>query len=80
MTTKTINYTELQVGNIVHFYGARFEIISTEMQKDNHDRGNGDIMVAFGKWVDGATEAGYFGPNKLWTFQGNKLANCEVEI
>ena len=80
MTTLTqISNTELQVGNIVHFHGARFEIVSTDLQKDHRDEGNGDIMVAMGKWLDGEVVQGYFGPTKQWNFQGNKLAIREIE-
>ena len=80
MTTLTqISNTKLQVGDIVHFEGARFEVISTEMQKDFRDEGNGDIMIAKAKWLDGRIVPCYFGPTIDWTFQGNKLAIRVIE-
>ena len=74
---KTISYTELQVGNIVHFYGARFEITRAELiQRSGTEM---TLMSANGVWIDGATVKGYFGPTKDWHFQGNLLAKCTVE-
>lgn len=79
MKTKQINYTELNVGNVVHFHGARFEIYEAYMIADPLPDNSGPIMRAKGKWLDGATVNGYFGPNKDWIFQGNKRAICSVE-
>lgn len=83
--TKIISVVELNVGDIVHFYGARFEITCAVMfrQDDDHIRQFGHIgptMAANGKWLDGATQTGYFGPGKDWNFQGNKGARVTVEI
>jgi hypothetical protein len=82
MTTKQISTTELNVGDIVRFYGARFEIYSTAMYPERDDprfAANGPVMVAMGKWLDGEIVRGYFGPGKDWNFQGNKLARVTIE-
>jgi FtsP/CotA-like multicopper oxidase with cupredoxin domain len=83
--TNTVNIFDLKVGNVVHFHGARFEVISTEVQEHRSFRGefNADrdtVMVAKAKWLDGGIVNGYFGPNKDWTFQGNKNVTEAVEI
>ncbi len=78
--TKNVNYTELQIGDIVHFYGARFEINSVELKADTSRDANGDIMRANGKWLDGETVEGYFGPKIDWMFQGNKVAVAAIEV
>ena len=82
VATKNISTVELYVGDIVHFYGARFEIYSTRMVEQHADRKAPDekVMVAMGKWLEGATQTGYFGPNKDWNFQGNKNARVTVEV
>lgn len=77
---KVIPYTELEVGHIVHFYGARFEVYSTRLVTDNAPDNHGDIMVAMAKWIDGEVVQGYFGPGKDWNFQGNRLAQASVEV
>lgn len=81
--TKSVIYPELKVGDVVHFYGARFEIKSTKIVPETDPRyvHNGDIMSAQGVWIDGAEVRGYFGRNKPnWHFQGNKNAVAAVEI
>jgi len=83
--TKSIKYTELQVGNVVRFYGARFEIVNAVMyrQDADHIAQYGVIshtMVAKGKWLDGEIITGYFGPTKDWNFQGNSNASVTIEI
>jgi hypothetical protein len=76
-----MSVTELNVGNIVHFYGARFEIQSAAMYPEfDNTPGAGPVMVAIGKWLDGATVNGYFGPEKDWNFQGNQFARVRVEV
>ncbi|HDR9259599.1 TPA: hypothetical protein QDB21_005621 [Burkholderia vietnamiensis] len=66
------------MGDIAHFYGARFEIISTELHEP-HEHDELPVMVAIGKWIDGAAVRGYFGPDKDWNFQGNKRARVAIE-
>lgn len=79
--TKTINNLELQVGNIVHAYGARFAIVSTRIVEDREPDNSGPIMSAMGKWLDGRTETGYFGPTcSNWNFQGNRRVSVTIEI
>ena len=75
--TKTIPTLELQVGNIVHFYGARFEVLSTRIVNCK----DGDkVMTTKAKWLDGAQIGGYFGDGTNdWNFQGNHLART-IEI
>ncbi len=81
----TVNIMDLQVGNIVHSNGARFLITSTKIvtgHKTMHEPVNEveqTVMVANGKWIDGAIIAGYFGPNKDWTFQGNYRVTHSIE-
>jgi len=80
--TIVIRTTDLNVGDIVHFHGARFEIYNTTMFRETEERYKiyGPVMVAMGKWLDGAIVNGYFGPNKDWNFQGNKNASVCVEM
>lgn len=89
MQTKRTNIMNLEAGMIVHFYGARFEVVSAEVKthitgRDSYDnrpeRREDRVMVAHAKWLDGNIENGYFGPNKDWTFQGNYRVSHEVEI
>lgn len=81
--TKQIPYTELNVGDIVNFYGARFEIVKATCFKETEqkyiDNDCPVIMSAQGKWLDGNIINGYFGPTKDWIFQGNKLAIADIE-
>lgn len=82
-TTKIISATELAIGDIVHFYGARFEITSADLKKENMKdlmETEPYFMVANGKWIDGAIINGYFGPDKDWNFQGNRRARMNIEI
>ena len=73
--TKHINQLEVKVGDVVHFHGARFEIIErkeyAETQQDLIDIGRTVYVSAIGKWLDGDVVRGYFGPDKNWNFQGN---------
>lgn len=80
-TLKTITLPELNVGDIVHAHGARFEVYCATMYKEHEAKykEHGPIMNAQARWLDGRTETGYFGPGKDWTFQGNKLATLNIE-
>ena len=81
--TKNVPYTELKTGDIVRFYGARFEIETTEIKEETDPKyqENGPLMRASGKWIDGEEIGGYFGKKKpYWMFQGNKLAIASIEI
>ncbi len=75
---KSIPHTELQVGNITHFHGARFEIISADLKNDAH-RENPIYMSAQGKWIDGEIVPCYFGPTINWHFQGNSNGRVIIE-
>lgn len=85
--TKPINIMNLEVGMIVHFHGARFEVTSVEV-KTHSSNGSMNIrpevredrvMVAHAKWLSGNIVNGYFGPEKDWTFQGNYWVSYMVE-
>lgn len=80
-TTIKSDYMKLIVGNIVHFYGARFEIVSTEIIIENplHMTLPDVYMRAEGKWLSGRIVPNYFGPTKNWVFQGNDFAPIEIE-
>lgn len=82
--TKIINITDLEVGMIAHFYGARFLITSTKMVSGQATKGldfdaSDLVMRANGKWLDGEIEKGYFGPEQDWVFQGNFRVYVSVE-
>jgi hypothetical protein len=80
--TKQIKTTELKVGNIVHFYGARFEVLFTAIQKaTDNDACKKDVLWSKAKWLDGNEIGGYFGRNcEDWNFQGNDLATVNIEV
>lgn len=80
--TKIVTTPELNVGNIVHFHGARFEIHTATMYAQTEERLKqyGPVMAAIGKWLDGQIVPSYFGPEKDWKFQGNSLATVAIEI
>lgn len=80
--TKTIKTTELQVGNIVHFYGARFEVLSTQMNEPHStDNIQKPFLSSKAKWLDGEEIRGYFGKDTTnWNFQGNELARVTIEV
>lgn len=80
--TISICKLDLKVGDIAHFHGARFEIYSTNIVDGHNDREWPDekVMVAMGKWLDGHTVTGYFGPGKDWNFQGNHRAYVDIEM
>lgn len=86
MQTVDKNIMDLEVGDIVHFYGARFEVTTTRVVyhrtgTDNQlpPQRSDCVMVAKAKWIDGHIENGYFGPMKDWTFQGNFRVSYKVE-
>ncbi|WP_041494491.1 hypothetical protein [Burkholderia sp. KJ006] len=82
-TIKRINQLEIEVGNIVHAYGARFEIfeIHTYAERDENliAMGRDKVVAAVGKWIDGRIEPGYFGPDKNFNFQGNAGVSLMIE-
>lgn len=81
--TKLIKTTALQPGNIVHFYGARFEVLSVQMHTVKNDAapGCGFALSSKAKWLDGMEVRGYFGKGTDdWNFQGNDLATVSVEV
>lgn len=76
--------TELNIGDVVEFYGALFEIIDSGESRGHIDGygayglfddfvGPSPVAVPVGRWIFGAVVSGYFGPTKTWTFQGNCL-------
>lgn len=82
--------TSLRQGDIVAFYGARFEIVSTRASQ-SHIRGSEayasiddfvgpcEVAVPIGRWLSGKIQPGYFGPDRDWIFQGNHYAEVFVE-
>lgn len=80
--TKMIKTTELQVGNIVHFYGARFEVLSVQMnQPFSNEKVQKPFLTSAAKWLDGDEIPGYFGKGTdNWNFQGNDLASVCIEV
>ncbi|MBN3733188.1 hypothetical protein G3N98_19995 [Burkholderia sp. Tr-20390] len=71
------------MGNIVHAYGARFEITEVRTYPEHDARllamGREKVVAATGKWIDGRIETGYFGPDKDFNFQGNAGAFLMIE-
>lgn len=65
---ETIPVTELNVGDVVRFHGARFQVHTAAMYRDG---AAGPVMTAHATWLDGDIMTGYFGPGKDWNFQGN---------
>ena len=82
METKYIKTTDLQVGNIVHFYGARFEVLEVQMnQPHSTDKIQKPFLSSKAKWIDGVQVRGYFGEGTIdWNFQGNDQAGVTIEI
>jgi len=75
--TEIVRRTQLQVGDVAHFHGARFRI--ADVRPAFCMDGPSPVAVALGKWIDGNEEDGYFGPDRDWTFQGNTLATVAIE-
>lgn len=73
----SIPATEVQVGDIAHLCGARFEIVSKIVVIDKETQE--PVHANIGKWVDGHTLVGYFGPAQDWNFQGNRHARVNIE-
>lgn len=75
---------DLQPGDIVHAHQARFKILAVPtiypVKPDDQYADGGDVANVPAKWLDGAVERGYFGPDKDWTFQGNNRVKVAVEI
>ena len=70
-------------GDIVHFYGARFEVLENARESQSHrpsvwpigiQHGPCDCAVALARCIDGQETPGYIGHGKEWTFQGNLRA------
>lgn len=80
---------QFKKGDIVHFYGARFEILEDAHDSGAHRPMAGSIKVAHGPsecaiarsiCIDGQETRGYIEHGKEWTFQGNfKAGTYEVE-
>lgn len=83
MATRPIKATQLQVGNIVHFYGARFEVTYVHMFTDKNNAAPecGFVMTSKATWLDGEEVKGYFGKGTTdWNFQGNDNAIYHIEV
>lgn len=81
--TQIIKNTELQVGDVVHAYGARFRIVEVKTYREADGYfmhpWSGDTTVGVGEWIDGCVKPGYFGPKKNFKFQGNSSAHRCIE-
>lgn len=91
MTTTTKKYIhDFKKGDIVHFYGARFEILEDATHSMGHLPRSGNIEIAHGPsdcayapsvCIDGQETRGYIVHGRAWTFQGNRLAGqYDVEL
>ncbi len=74
---------EFKKGDIVHFYGARFELIEDAHESGGHRpqaahlvtaHGPSDCAVARSVCIDGQETPGYIEHGRTWSFQGNHLA------
>jgi hypothetical protein len=81
MQAKTIH--QFKKGDIVHFHGARFEILEDARESQGHRPRSGNIAIAHGPCdcavaksicIDGLETRGYIQHGREWTFQGNFLA------
>lgn len=79
---KLIPVTQAKVGDVVHFYGARFvieEISNTAIGCSSDLQGPHPAAMNIAKWLDGNVIANYFGPDKKWNFQGNESYKISIE-
>ncbi len=74
---------EFKTGDIVHCYGARFEIKEDAHESGGHRpraanletaHGPSDCAVAASVCIDGQETRGYIEHGRPWTFQGNHKA------
>lgn len=73
-TLTTVRATEVQIGNIIHAYGARFEVVRIVRFTEQ------DVVQAnIARWLDGRIEVGYFGPSKDFNFQGTSCGMFRIE-
>ncbi|WP_310638988.1 hypothetical protein [Burkholderia gladioli] len=81
---QTIKNIDVKIGDIVHAYGARFNIIKVYEYEERDPRlialGLDKIVSGEGQWIDGETITGYFGPTKNFNFQGNANATLRIEV
>ncbi len=86
--TKTItkNAHQLRKGDIVHFYGGRFEVTTDLVESQSHrpegywpqdSIGPSECVWCDAICLEGAVP-GYFQPGSTWTFQGNQRATFAV--
>lgn len=82
------NAHQLRKGDIVHFYGGRFEVTTERRESIGHRPegywpqegvGPSDCVVSMGVCLEGSIE-GYFKPGTEWAFQGNQRATYAVEV
>lgn len=83
----TKNAHQLRKGDIVHFYGGRFEV-TTDLRESSGHRPEGYwpaegvgpscCVCSVGICLDGEVP-GYFKPGTEWNFQGNHRATFAVE-
>lgn len=76
-----IPVTQLNVGDVVRFHGARFQVHTAYMYRDQLGQAFTDpVMVALATWLDGDVMPCYFGPGKDWNFQGNEAHRVRREL
>ena len=91
MVKTIVSSTNLNVGDVVEYYGARFKIISTGESR-SHIKGIGaygmtgefigpsPVATPIGKFISGQPVNCYFGQDKNFSFQGNVHNRfCRVE-
>jgi hypothetical protein len=84
--TITKNAHQLRKGDIVLFYGGRFEVVTDLRESSGHRPegywpeagvGPSDCVVCEATCLSGEVR-GYFRPGSSWTFQGNHRATFAV--
>lgn len=80
MKTISIKNTEAVVGDIIHFQGARFEVVFQREVVGHQQAKEGSPVVANTcKWLSGHVEPNYFSPETNWVMQGNERRIIQIE-
>lgn len=79
-----VSVTELHAGDVVYAHGGIFEIVSAWESRGHIDGygtaynnsfrefvGPSPVAVPIGRFIGGQPQGEYFGPTKVWSFQGN---------
>lgn len=75
--TESVKPADLEIGDIVYFYGAFFRIEEKEIFPEDKAVGGGPVAQPRGRWIGGHDDGAYFGAKieRLWAFQGNSRAS-----